>query len=210
MIDAALRILQREGLDAVTMRRVANDLDTGPASLYVYVKGRDALCRAMLDRVVGTVPLETPDPARWREQLNALLRDLLAALEAHPGIARASLADVPTGEHALRMIDTLLGILRAGGIDGRAAAWAAHVLPMVATATAIETATYREREGAQSEAELLPQVGEVLAGLSGRRFPHLTELAPELVQGDSATRFAFAVDTFVDGLLARSASSRPG
>lgn len=204
VIDAGLRILERDGLDAVTMRRVATDLDTGPASLYVYVDGRDGLCRAMLDRIVGTVPLETPDPQRWREQLDALLRGLLDALEAHPGIARASLADVPTGENALKMIDALLGVLRAGGIEGQSAAWAAHALLMIVTATAIETSIYQEREEAQSEAELLPRIGEVLAGLPAQRFPHLTALAPELVHGDAGARFAFTVDTVVDGLLARA------
>lgn len=201
VIDAALRILQRDGLDAVTMRRVATELDTGPASLYVYVDGRDGLCRAMLNRVVGTVALETPDPRRWREQLHALLGGLLGALDAHPGIATAALADVPTGEHALLMIDTLLGTLRAGGIDGRAAAWAAHALLMLVTATAIETATYREREGAQSEAELLPRIGTALADLPAERFPHLTALSPELARGDTDARIAFTVDAFVDGLL---------
>lgn len=210
VVDAGLRILQRDGLDAVTMRRVATDLDTGPASLYVYVKGREGLCRAMLDRVVGMVPLETPDPQRWREQLNALLSGLLAALEAHPGIARAALADVPPGENGLLLLDALLGILRAGGIDGQAAAWAVDVLPMIVTATATETATYAEREGARNEAELRPQIGELLAGLPERRFPHLTALAPELVRGDGDVRFAFAVDTFVEGLIARSGRSANG
>lgn len=205
VVDAGLRILQRDGLDAVTMRRVATELDTGPASLYVYVDGRDGLCRAMLNRVVAAVPLETPDPQRWREQLHALLGGLLAALDAHPGIARASLADVPTGEHALRMIDTLLGTLRAGGIDGRPAAWAAHALLMLVTTSAIETATYREREGARSEAELLPRIGEALAALPTERFPHLTALSPELARGDTSARVAFTVDTLVDGLLAEGA-----
>src|SRR3984957_2935756 len=57
IVDVALAITRAEGLDAVTMRRVAAELDTGAASLYVYVRNRDELLRAMLDRVAGTVPL---------------------------------------------------------------------------------------------------------------------------------------------------------
>src|ERR1700733_15835497 len=65
VVDAALAILQSDGLEAVTMRRVAQALDTGAASLYVYVSGRDGLLQAMLDRVAATIELESPDPSRW-------------------------------------------------------------------------------------------------------------------------------------------------
>ena len=51
IVDAALAILKSDGLEAVTMRRVAAALDTGAASLYVYVSGREGLQLAMLDRV---------------------------------------------------------------------------------------------------------------------------------------------------------------
>src|ERR1700734_3883950 len=96
VVDAALAVLQSDGLEAVTMRRVAAALDTGAASLYVYVSGREGLLQAMLDRVTGTVELEPPDPSRWRAQLHSLLRRLHHALVAHPGIAAMSLADSPT------------------------------------------------------------------------------------------------------------------
>src|SRR5580698_7183719 len=69
VVDAALAILKSDGLEAVTMRRVATALDTGAASLYVYVSGREGLLQAMLDRVTATVELEAPDPSRWRGQL---------------------------------------------------------------------------------------------------------------------------------------------
>src|SRR5580704_7391894 len=62
IVDAALAILRAEGLEAVSMRRVAAALDTGAGSLYVYVAGRDGLLEAMFDRIVAAVKLETPDP----------------------------------------------------------------------------------------------------------------------------------------------------
>jgi len=57
VVAAGLAILQAEGLDAVTMRRVATELDTGAASLYVYVANRDAMLEAMLDAVIGEMQL---------------------------------------------------------------------------------------------------------------------------------------------------------
>src|SRR5271169_6425445 len=98
VVDAALAILKSDGLEAVTMRRVAAALDTGAASLYVYVSGREALLAAMLDRVTATIELEAPDPPRWRAQLHSLLARMYRALIAHPGIAAMTLAESPTTE----------------------------------------------------------------------------------------------------------------
>src|SRR6202522_4303632 len=92
VVDAALAIQKSDGLEAVTMRRVAAALDTGAASLYVYVVGREGLLRAMLDRVVAAVELEPPDPSQWRSQLHSVLMRVRRALVAHPGIAAMTLA----------------------------------------------------------------------------------------------------------------------
>ena len=96
------RSCKSDGLEAVTMRRVAAALDTGAASLYVYVSGREGLLQAMLDRVTATIELEAPDPARWRAQLHSLLRRMHQALVAHPGMAALTLEDPPTTEVVLR------------------------------------------------------------------------------------------------------------
>src|ERR1700678_899026 len=90
-VDAALAILKSDGLEAVTMRRVAAALDTGAASLYVYVSGREGLLQAMLDRVTAAIELEVPDPSRWRAQVQLLLQRPHQALVAHPGIAAMTL-----------------------------------------------------------------------------------------------------------------------
>src|SRR5438067_12753510 len=98
VLEAGLRILRTKGIDAVTMRAVAAELDTGAASLYVYVANRQELLNEMFDLVVGQIDLgEEPDHGRWREQLEALLTRILEMMESHHGIARVPLANVPTG-----------------------------------------------------------------------------------------------------------------
>src|SRR5271155_1475467 len=87
IVDAALAITRTEGLDAVTMRRVAAELDTGAASLYVYVRNRDELLRAMMDRVASTVPRLAPERGCWREQVHDLMHGFRDALESYPGLA---------------------------------------------------------------------------------------------------------------------------
>jgi AcrR family transcriptional regulator len=207
IVDAALAILREEGLDAVTMRRVATALDTGPASLYVYIRGRDELRTAMLNRVSDSVAYQEPDPARWREQVHTLVAQMLAAMEALPGIARVAVANVPTGESALRVADNLLGLLRAGGIRDQDAAWACDILPLIATAYAVETVTHQERAAANgpAEPEWVEHLASVFTSLPPERFPNLTALPDELTSGDGESRFVFAIDTFLDGLVARAA-----
>jgi AcrR family transcriptional regulator len=201
VVDAGLAVLRRDGLDAVTMRRVATALDTGPASLYVYVAQREALLDAMLDRVLAEVPLVTPDPARWRAQIHALMSETVAALLRHPGIARAGLANIPIAGSALRIREAMLGTLLAGGIDAQGASWAIDVLPSIALTTALETGRYAEL-GTDVVAEG-ERIVRAYAELSPDDFPATVANLATVTAGTRVERFRFAVDTILDGLLAR-------
>src|SRR5574341_1557081 len=134
IVEAALGVLDHEGLGAVSMRRVAQELSTGAASLYVHVASKDELLGLMLDRVLGEVEVPPPDPARWREQVIELGRATRRALLAYPGIARVSLAGVPAGPTALMLAEGTLAVLRAGGLPAREAAWAVDRLRLYAAA----------------------------------------------------------------------------
>jgi AcrR family transcriptional regulator len=205
VVDAALEILKSDGLEAVTMRRVAAALDTGAASLYVYVAGREGLLQAMLDRVTATIELEAPDPSRWRAQLHSLLERMHQALVAHPGIASITLADSPTTEGVLLLTESLLGILLAGGLEPQDAAWASDIFVVLATAAAREDDVRRPR--GRSNADRREQVDELFqtfAGLPPDRFPLLVAHAAQMVAGDGDDRFRFAIDVVIDGVLARA------
>ncbi|CAL9630329.1 TetR/AcrR family transcriptional regulator [Streptomyces sp. enrichment culture] len=199
IVDAALELLKTEGLEAVTMRRVASALDTGPASLYVYVAKREDLLRAMQDRIVATVALEPPDPERWREQLHALLARMHQALVAHPGIAATTLAEPLTTEATLRFLENMLGILLAGSIDPQDAAWAADIFTTLVTHAAIEGDVRRSDRREDADA-----IRETFAALPPDRFPLVTTHANRLVAGDSQQRLRVAIDVVIDGLLARA------
>jgi len=201
IVDAALAITRAEGLGAVTMRRVATELDTGAASLYVYLRNRDELLRAMMDRVAGTVPRVAPEPARWREQVHDLMRGFRDALEAHPGLASVLTGEPPTTENALAGAESLLGILLAGGIASQDAAWAVDILMLIVTATATEADI---RRAAGNDVDVF-RIHEIFARLPATRFPLLVGHASELVAGAGDERFRFAIDTFLDGLAARAA-----
>jgi AcrR family transcriptional regulator len=199
VVDAALGILKTEGLEAVTMRRVASALETGPASLYVYVAGREGLLQAMQDRITATVELEPPDPERWREQLHALLVRGRAALAAHPGMAAATMAEAPTSQSALLLLENLLGLLLAGGLPAQEAAWSADIFALLVTYAAMEDDARRT-----DLQEMADEVYQNFLTLPPDRFPLIRTYATQLVSGDADVRFHFAIDAVLDGVLART------
>ena len=199
IVDAALAILKSDGLDAMSMRRVAAVLDTGAGSLYVYIAGREGLLEAVFDRIVATIELETPDSARWRIQLHSLLKRMRDALVMHPGIAAATMVDPPKTEVVMGLLENLLGLLIAGGLDAQNAAWAADIFAAQVTYAAIE-AELRRTDPHTIAAEVTAN----FARLPANRFPQITAHAAELVAGDVDERFRYAIDVVIDGVLART------
>ncbi|MER7464263.1 TetR/AcrR family transcriptional regulator [Streptomyces sp. NPDC097981] len=211
VIDAGLRVLRREGLDAVTMRKVAAELDTGPASLYVYVAQRDELLRLMLDAVIATVPLPalpgTP-PGDWRERLAGLITDVVHVLNAHPGIGRVSLGSIPTGPAWLDLFDRILGLLLAGGVDRQRAAWGCDLIALHIGAVTYEVSVAHPPAGAGPDAlqdalemrHAEVSIEERLAGLDPDRHPHLAASAAELAAGPAAARLALGIEVLIGGL----------
>jgi AcrR family transcriptional regulator len=182
------------------MRAVAAELDTGAASLYVYVESRQDLLNQMFDLVAGEVDLGgAPDSRAWRTQVEALLTRVLAAMERHPGIARVPLANVPTGPNATRIADRVIGLLRAGGVDPRSIAWFVDVVFLFVNATAYERSIYRDQE--TDPGQVGEQVRDRFAALDPSEYPNLLELMPLLTAGSGEERFAFGVRLMIDGLV---------
>ena len=199
VVDAALALLKSEGLDAVTMRRIAAALDTGAASLYVYVAGREGLLQAIQDRIIATVELEDPDRLRWRAQLHALLDRMYRALVAHPGIAATTMSEPPAMEATLRLLENILGLLLAGGLEPQDAAWAADIFALLVSYAAMEADARRTNPREQPD-----ELHQRFASLSPEQFPLITAYAAQLVAGDAEERFHVAIDMVVDGMIARA------
>ncbi|MEV5750246.1 TetR/AcrR family transcriptional regulator [Actinoallomurus sp. NPDC052308] len=148
IVTTAVELLRAEGLRRVTMRRLAQELDTGPASLYVYVRDAAELHAAILDRLLGAVDLgPVHATGDWRERLEAVLTSYLNVLFAYPGLAQSALVTRPHGEHYLNLIEALLALLDEGDVPSGQAAWGVDALLQYATATAAEHAPGAEGEG---------------------------------------------------------------
>src|SRR5262249_7179143 len=83
IVSAAVDELDESGVAGLSMRKVAQRLGTGAASLYAYVSSKDELLELVFDELVGAVELPEPDPERWRDQLMTMLHELHRVLVSH-------------------------------------------------------------------------------------------------------------------------------
>jgi AcrR family transcriptional regulator len=202
IVDAAISILDVEGLDALTMRRIAEELGTGPASLYAHVADKDEMVAAVLDRIATEIPIPDPiDPGRWQEQLRDLVRSTRDTFVRHRDIARASLGNVPTGEGALPVMNAMVGVLLAGGVSAAVAALSVDILALYATASSYEESleTFPKDDPEWSE-QFHAELKGFFGSLPADRFPHLVALAEPLTSGDGDHRFEFGLDLLIRGI----------
>jgi AcrR family transcriptional regulator len=206
IVETALRLLDRDGLDALSMRRIADALATGPASLYRHVGSKEGLLDLVFDRVIGEQAVPDPDPARWGEQLKEVARALRATESRHPDIVRLSLGRVPTGPNALRYFERLLAILRAGGLPDALAVAGSQLLMIVVNGFSLEENVSLKSPGGgdASPEEVVKMVRDYFGSLPPERFPNLVAIAAEFTDADMDARFELLLDLFVDGLATRS------
>lgn len=206
IVDAALNILDAEHLSAVTMRRVAAELGTGPASLYAHVANKDELHVLMLDRIAAAIDVPEADPKNWMEQAKHVVRSMRDVMVSKPGIAGVAVAQIPIGPEALRVSEGLIAILRAGGLSDKVVGFAIDLLPLYATAIAQEISV-RGTDATVDYAEVGEQLRAFFSSLPADRFPHILSLADALTAGAGDERFEFGLDILVAGL---AAYGRPG
>uniref|UniRef100_UPI00384C3C8C TetR/AcrR family transcriptional regulator n=1 Tax=Amycolatopsis eburnea TaxID=2267691 RepID=UPI00384C3C8C len=202
VVKTALEILAKEGFDAVTMRRVAQELETGPASLYAHVANKDELAELMLDAVLADVPLPEPDPARWDEQVKDLVRAQIRVMVAHPGIARVAWdVAVPVTPSSLRQGEAMLALLRAGGLELKQATFAGDALSLYAKAYAYEASgwTWGEIDPAEVTARG-EQMVAYMRSLPPESFPNMLRIGEFFSAETAAERLEFALDTYLAGL----------
>ena len=200
----ALRVVDEEGLDAMTMRRVAQELGTGAASLYAYVDNKERLVELVIDRALGELEPPPAGDEPWVEQLKAGLREVRALFARHRDLARASFARIPLGENALRASEWMIATLRRGELPADVIAYACDLLPLYVTAIAYEESVYAgEQISPEQLGEYVAEMRSYFESLPTSRFPNVVAFAAALTagaQGDE--RFEFGLDVLIAGLAA--------
>jgi AcrR family transcriptional regulator len=227
IVEAAVRLLDREGLDALSMRRVAEELGTGAASLYWHVGSKDGLLDLVFDYVIGEQVVPDPDPGHWQEQIKDVARSQRAICLRHPYVVQISIGRIPMGPNALRYSERVLAILRGGGVpDGLAvqsyllliSAVNGFMLDETGDAGGGESAAGAPGPGAPERGapergalgpgaqEMADMASAYLASLPADRFPNMVALAGEFSLADPGERFELLLDIFVGGIERRAAA----
>jgi AcrR family transcriptional regulator len=208
IVATALRVLDRDGLDGFSMRRVAEELDTGAASLYWHVGSKDGLLDLVLEEVIGEQVNEVPDPdpERWQEQFKQVARVMRQAIRRHRDIVEISIGRVPMGPNALRLSERVLAILRAGGVPDELAVQSYLLMFSVVNGFTMDEGGYEAEvaAGAPPLEESAEMVGSYLSSLPGDEFLNLTEVADHFANPDQDARFELLLDLFVEGLARRA------
>lgn len=200
IVAAAMAVLRSEGLQKVTLRRLAAELDTGPASLYVYFRNAADLHAAVLDDLLGTVdlgPVSALGP--WRDRLGAVLSSYIDVLMRYPSLARSALLTRPSGACYLDLVEALVALLREGGVEADRAAWAVDLLLQFATATGAEQATHRESPENHDEWDAL---STAIDNADPERHPQIRELGQQLLSGTGIARMHWGLTVLLNGILA--------
>ncbi|EGX55549.1 transcriptional regulator [Streptomyces zinciresistens K42] len=199
-LRTALDLLRQSGLDALTMRRLAEALDVKAGALYRYFATKQDLLTAMAERMMAGVADATAaaDDGDWSGQLRTLARALRAALLAHRDGARVFAGTHATGPHTLGIADTLVGVLRGAGFsDEEAARTLFTVANFTVGHTLEEQAALEPADGGADVPALLTEA--VAAGT----YPHLQAGLSTLSSTDFTALFEFGLGLLVDGLRAR-------
>ncbi|MDV7222946.1 TetR/AcrR family transcriptional regulator [Streptomyces prunicolor] len=193
IVAAAVTVLRAEGLKKVTMRRLAQELDTGPASLYVYVRNTAELHAAVLDELLGTIET-APTEGSWRERVEQVLTAYTAMLFEHPSLARSALTAWPSGPHYLNLIETLLALLDEGGVPPAQAAWGVDLLLQQATATAAE------HSGDDTTQDDWDTLTDAVRTVSDRTHPHIAARSGDLLAGAPEARLSWRFQALINGI----------
>jgi TetR/AcrR family tetracycline transcriptional repressor len=197
---AALELLDRHGLDALSMRRLSDTLGVGTMTLYGYFRNKDDLLDAVMDlAAAGAGPIELEGP--WRERARAIAEAIRAGLERHPSLVQLRLRRPLVRPSQFAFTEAALRALVDAGLDRASAARAFRAIFVYTFGfAAFSPASAEDAQGREIRA--------ALSALPPGEYPLLTSMVDEAMSAVSGdVQFGFGLDLVLDGIEARAAAS---
>lgn len=203
IVDTAIGVADADGLEAVSMRRVAAELGVGTMSLYRYVPGKDELLDLMLDRVnLGEV--RAPFPTDWRAALERYARETWELYRRHPWLPFVDQSRPLLGPNALAGLEALLTGLSGTDVEHRQQILAITTLEgfVASLARTVNGAMIAEqRTGVSTEEFWQAQEPVLVSAMASGRFPVLAGLDMEAFGAGPEESFEFGLRVVLDGLV---------
>jgi AcrR family transcriptional regulator len=200
---AALDLLDRDGLAALSMRRLADSLGVGTMTLYGYFRSKEELLDAVIDAAVADrEPVELEGP--WQDQLRRLMQAARRSLGRHPSLVKVRAERPVLRPEALRFAESAVTILRAAGFDRTEAARSFRLLFTYVFG-------YVSFSPAAGEEEARRESKAATSALPQDDYPTLRDTALELADAMAGEpTFDFGLDRIIDGLAAHLRARRGG
>jgi AcrR family transcriptional regulator len=204
IVEAAITIADREGLDALTMRRVAQQLGAGTMSLYWHVRNKDELIELMRDQVTGEHTLQPSGD--WRADLARFARDTRAMFLRHPWLASVAFGTPPLGPNALRQDELTAASMRSLGVDLQTQGAVGAVVYFFVVGFVLRELAQdqlQQRTGVTIEewrAQVAPYIQQQLA--TGR-YPNLQRAYTSGADMDNDAAFEFILTFILDAVAAQ-------
>jgi len=204
VVDRALALSDAEGLDALTIRRLATELGVTPMALYWHFRSKEELLAGLAERVWAEIDTDVDEAADWPQQLRGLLESLLRVLRKHPSAPTLLLSgEKLNSEAALVATETTLRVLRRAGFDPERAATIARSGLWTALMLVMSEPGFEPGMTEADRAETQRRNRVRLALLPPDRYPHVVEAAVPLTEcADPDLHYQFGVDTFIAGVQA--------
>jgi AcrR family transcriptional regulator len=188
IIEAAIRMADEKGLDAVTLRGLARRLDVHVTSLYNHISTKEALFAAMNEALMAEADLPL-GALTWRDWIRRYAAAIQSLALQHPGAFQLFQRGPARGDAAMRSLEAAIAAFQADGFDE------------TATQCAIRTANVAVLGLALDELgrDMKPAIEAELQKLPSAEYPQIHRL---LESGDSADFFGFLVDAIIDGIAA--------
>lgn len=201
IIASAVSLADAEGLDAVTIRRLAQEHGVTPMAMYWHFNDKDSLLDGLAEHLIDAVRLPEPGGAGWDEQLRAILAAFLRAVRPHPAMAGLALRRILAAESGLRIAERVLELLREAGFPaGKAAEIGTFLICSVITLAGADPTPAPVQAGEQRDQTLRDKRAR-LESLPPARYPNVIAAASALVVcRDEDDYFALNLDLLVQGV----------
>ncbi|MCT9934091.1 TetR family transcriptional regulator [Planotetraspora sp. A-T 1434] len=211
VVDKAVELADAEGFDAVTIRRLAQELGVTPMALYWHFKNKDLLLQGVADHVLAEVTPEFDPAAPWNARLRAMVEALLRVLRRHPSLTSIfSMIDKKGVESFTRATEAALDLLSQAGFTlEEGYLISTHLLHGAITIVDCQPGD-PPRMSAGEAAEWRRQKRLALESLPAGRFPCLVQFARNFeTEPDIEWHYAFGLDLLMSGVEAMAAQRAP-
>ena len=202
VVDRALKLADADGLDALTIRKLAQDLGVTPMALYWHFRSKEDLLEGVAEQVWSEIDVNIDPSVPWWTQLQGGLESLIRVLRTHRSAPQLLLEHEKRNEAALRATEATLEILLGAGFDAQHATEIARSTLWTGITLVMSEAGYHPDLSEDERAEFQRRNEIYLAMLPPARYPRLVQCAAPMAHCDPGFHYRLGVEMFIAGVRA--------